>query len=96
MVDLNSKIAGSWARILRGGAVHPLTMAVLLLAGSSALAQENRGTEQQRVACAPDVLRLCFSEIPNADRIIVLTAGKIPVECRLPSSLRGRRARGVS
>lgn len=70
MLDLNSKLAGSWTRILRAGAVHPLTMAVLLLAGSSALAQESRGTEQQRVACAPDVLRLCFWEIPNVDRII--------------------------
>jgi hypothetical protein len=70
MLDLNSKIAGSWTRILRAGAVHPLTMAVLLLAGSSALAQESRGTERQRVACAPDVLRLCFWEIPNVDRIL--------------------------
>ena len=46
MVDLNSKIAGLSARILRAGAVHSLTMAALLLAGSSALAQANRGTEQ--------------------------------------------------
>jgi hypothetical protein len=42
--------AGLWARILR--AVCPFTIAVLVLAASSALAQENRGTEQQRVACA--------------------------------------------
>ena len=48
--DVDSKIAGLWARILYSGAVHPV--AALVLAGSSALAQESRGTEQQRVACA--------------------------------------------
>ena len=57
MGDVDSEIAGLWARILHSGAVHP--MAAPLLAGSSALAQESRGTEQQRVACAlrppPDI-----------------------------------------
>jgi hypothetical protein len=69
MVDVDSKIAGL-PRILLAGALHPLAMAALLLVGSSALAQENRGTEQQRIACAPDVLRLCFWEMPNVDRIV--------------------------
>ena len=70
MGDINSKIAGLWARILHA-AVYPLTMAALLLVtGCSALAQENRGTEEQRVACTPDVLRLCSWEIPNVDRIV--------------------------
>ena len=45
-------------------------MAALLMTGSSALAQENRGTEEQRVACTPDVLRLCSWGIPNVDRIV--------------------------
>ena len=66
----DSKIAGLRARILRTGAVRPLMMAALLVTGSSALAQENRGTEEQRVACTPDVLRLCSWEIPNVDRIV--------------------------
>ena len=70
MGDVDSKIAGSWVRILRAGAVRRLTMAALLMTGSSALAQENRGTEEQRVACTPDVLRLCSWEIPNVDRIV--------------------------
>ena len=43
MGDVDSKIAGSWVRILRAGAVRRLTMAALLVTGSSALAQENRG-----------------------------------------------------
>jgi hypothetical protein len=70
MGDIDSKIAGFRARILRAGAVHPFTMAALLVTGASALAQENRGTEEQRVACTPDVLRLCSWEIPNVDRIV--------------------------
>lgn len=70
MGEVDSKIAGLRVRVLRAGALHPVIMATLLLAGSSTLAQENRGTEQQRVACTPDVLRLCSWEIPNVDRII--------------------------
>ena len=70
MGEVDSKIAGLRVRVLRAGALHPVIMATLLLAGSSTLAQENRGTEQQRVACTPDVLRLCSWEIPNVDRIV--------------------------
>ena len=47
MDDGYSKIVGSWGRILHAGAVRRLTMAALLVTGSSALAQENRGTEEQ-------------------------------------------------
>jgi hypothetical protein len=70
MGDISSKIAGLRARTLRAG-VHPLAMVALLLMGSPALAQDYRGTEQQRVACTPDVFRLCSWEIPNVDRIII-------------------------
>jgi len=70
MVDVDSNIPESRARLLRAGALQPLTTAALLLAGSSVWAQENRGTEQQRLACTPDVLRLCFWEIPHVDRIV--------------------------
>ena len=70
MRDVDSKIVGLPARILCAGVVQPTTMAALLFVASSALAQENRGTDQQRVACTPDVLRLCSSEIPNVDRIV--------------------------
>ena len=70
MGDIDSKIAGLWAHILRAGAAPLLTMAALLLAASAVWAQEYRGTEQQRVACTPDVFRLCSWEIPNVDRIV--------------------------
>jgi len=70
MGDIDSKVAGLRARILRAGTAPLLAMAALLLTGSSALAQEYPGTEQQRAACTPDVFRLCSWEIPNVDRII--------------------------
>jgi hypothetical protein len=85
MGEVDAKIAGLRARVLRAGALHPAMMAALLLAGSSALAQENRGTEQQRVACTPDVLRLCSWEIPNVDRIVACLRrekSQLSVGCR--------------
>jgi len=86
MGDVYSKIAGSWVRILGPGAVRRLTMAALLVTGSPpVLAQENRGTEKQRVACTPDVLRLCSWEIPNVDRIVACLRrekSQLSVGCR--------------
>ena len=70
MGDIDSKIARSWMRILRAGAASLLTMAAALLTERAASAQEYRGTEQQRVACTPDVFRLCSWEIPNVERIV--------------------------
>jgi len=37
---------GSWARILRAGAVRPLTMVAQPVLGRLEFAQENRGTEK--------------------------------------------------
>ena len=37
--------------------------------GTSAVAEENRGTMQQQMACTPDVFRLCGAQIPDANRI---------------------------
>ena len=37
----------------------------LLLCATTASAQENRGTPEQRAACAPDAFRLCSSYIPD-------------------------------
>jgi hypothetical protein len=34
-----------------------------------AVAQENRGTPEQRAACAPDAFRLCVSYIPDATNV---------------------------
>ncbi len=34
-----------------------------------ALAEENRGSPEQRAACAPDAFRLCSAYIPDATRV---------------------------
>jgi len=41
----------------------------LLLCATSASAQDNRGTPEQRAACAPDAFRLCSSYIPDPTRV---------------------------
>lgn len=45
-----------------------LAFAVIVLASlgdGAAFAQEDRGTPEQRAACAPDAFRLCISYIPD-------------------------------
>jgi hypothetical protein len=39
--------------------------AATLLCATTASAQENRGTPEQRAACAPDAFRLCAGYIPD-------------------------------
>ena len=40
-------------------------MVAALLYATTVSAQENRGTAEQRVACAPDAFRLCRNYIPH-------------------------------
>ena len=40
-----------------------------LFANGTAFAQEDRGTAEQRAACAPDAFRLCMSYIPDATNV---------------------------
>ena len=42
----------------------------IVAAAHAALAEEYRGTFAQRMACTPDVFRLCGSEIPDVNRIV--------------------------
>ncbi len=37
----------------------------MMLCATTASAQENRGTPEQRAACTPDAFRLCSSFIPD-------------------------------
>jgi len=46
-------------------------LAFALILPSTIRAQEYRGTFEQQLACTPDVLRLCGSEIPDVNRIVV-------------------------
>jgi hypothetical protein len=46
-----------------------VVMLAALFANGTVLAQENRGTPEQRAACAPDAFRLCASYIPDAENV---------------------------
>jgi hypothetical protein len=39
---------------------------------------EYRGTQQQQMACTPDVFRLCWSEIPDVSRIVACLVREKP------------------
>ena len=49
--------------------VRPVEVLALLLCATTASAQDNRGTPEQRAACAPDASRLCSSYIPDPGRV---------------------------
>ena len=42
---------------------RPIQVLAVLLCATTASAQENRGTPEQRAACAPDAFRLCVGYI---------------------------------
>ncbi|QPF88901.1 hypothetical protein [Bradyrhizobium commune] len=50
-----------------------IALAALLVASlgnsAAALAQEDRGTPEQRAACTSDAFRLCASDIPDPARV---------------------------
>jgi hypothetical protein len=46
-----------------------IAVVAALLCATTALAQENRGTPEQRAACAPDAFRLCAVYIPDPTRV---------------------------
>jgi len=54
-----------------------LSFAALSLSGAAG-ADEYRGTVAQQLACTPDVLRLCSSEIPDTDRIVQCLRRNMP------------------
>ena len=46
-----------------------IAAAAAFLCATSAFAQENHGTPEQRTACTSDAFRLCSSYIPDANRV---------------------------
>jgi hypothetical protein len=46
-----------------------IAVAAALLCATTASAQENRGSPEQRAACAPDAFRLCAGYIPDPTRV---------------------------
>ena len=63
-------------RILR---IFALSLATAIAGGTSAIAQENRGTPEQQMACTSDVFRLCGAAIPDANRIVACLRSNTPV-----------------
>ena len=53
------------AMLVVSALTSPATIAI------AAAATEEQGTSAQRTACTPDVFRLCASEIPNVDKIVM-------------------------
>ena len=47
----------------------PIQALAVLLCATTASAQENRGTPEQRAACAPDAFRFCAGYIPDPVRV---------------------------
>jgi hypothetical protein len=47
----------------------PIQALAVLLCATTASAQENRGTPEQRAACAPDAFRFCVGYIPGPLRV---------------------------
>ena len=54
------------------------SVAGAVMGGTSALAQEHRGTLEQQMACTPDVFRLCGSAIPDENRIVACLQANTP------------------
>jgi hypothetical protein len=52
--------------------------AAAVMGGTSALAQEHRGTMEQQMACTPDVFRLCGAAIPDENRIVACLQANTP------------------
>ena len=47
----------------------PIQALAVLLCATTASAQENRGTPEQRAACAPDAFRFCVGYVPDPARV---------------------------
>jgi len=48
------------------------------MAAQPAVSQENRGTQEQQMACTPDVWRLCGAQIPDVERITACLRANVP------------------
>ena len=53
-----------------------LSLAAIGAGASRAGLAATNGTAEERSACTPDVLRLCFFEIPDRDRIVACLNSK--------------------
>jgi hypothetical protein len=65
---MNMESRNNW--MLRTMPLAQLCVSLALLSATVSPASSfSQGTPEQRMACTPDVLRLCSASIPNADEI---------------------------
>jgi hypothetical protein len=56
-----------------------------LIVQTPAVSQEYRGTQEQQMACTPDVWRLCGAQVPDVGRIVAClrrNASQLSAPCR--------------
>ena len=58
-------------RLLQPALLAQLWVLTALLSAMATPAFSSQGTPEQRMACTPDVFRLCSAFIPNADEITI-------------------------
>ena len=70
----------------------PIQALAVLLCATTASAQENRGTPEQRAACAPDAFRFCVGYIPDPTSVEqCLRQNKSESQRRVPIGVRAER-----
>ncbi len=57
---------------------HMMIVLAPMFAAGAALAEDNRGTMDQQMACTPDVWRLCSAYIPDRDSIVACLKQNTP------------------
>ncbi|MGJ4941659.1 hypothetical protein ACQR1W_13885 [Bradyrhizobium sp. HKCCYLS1011] len=57
---------------------HMMIVLAPMLSAGAALADDNRGTMDQQMACTPDVWRLCSAYIPDRDSIVACLKQNTP------------------
>jgi hypothetical protein len=65
-------------RAIRAFLIPALSLACTIAVQPAALAQDDRGTLQQQLACTPDVFRLCGEQIPDTNRIVACLRQNTP------------------
>jgi hypothetical protein len=65
-------------RVIRAFLIPALSLACMIAVQPAALAQDDRGTLQQQLACTPDVFRLCGEQIPDTNRIVACLRQNTP------------------
>src|SRR6266496_6350470 len=68
---MNMESRNRWMRLRLTSLTRWRVSLALLCATASPAPSFSQGTLEQRLACTPDVLRLCSAFIPNADEITI-------------------------